>query len=254
MPSYYFNVKTVRKGNAAAQANYVARRGKTYEDRTDLVATGCGNLPEWANASFFNFASAADRGERKNGAAVKETTFALPRELPLHINMEIVGEFCKKYLSGKPHLLAIHAPPAAIGTGLQPHVHILNSDRVLDEHQRSPQQHFARYNAANPEKGGCRKDSGAKTNSEFRQRLIDQRLFVAKAQNDALEQIGCNERVDHRSLRDRGVARAPEPKFGPLRARQLSEGQRQELRTLRELQRSEPTEVALPHPFHVPEV
>ena len=45
--------------------------------------------------------------------------------------------------------------------------------------------------------------------------LLDkQRESWASAVNTALEKAGRDERVDHRSLKDRGIDRAPEPKIG----------------------------------------
>src|SRR5580704_3973397 len=44
--------------------------------------------------------------------------------------------------------------------------------------------------------------------------LHDWRESWCKAENDALEKAGRPERVDHRSLKDRGIDRIPEPKIG----------------------------------------
>jgi hypothetical protein len=44
--------------------------------------------------------------------------------------------------------------------------------------------------------------------------LVEQRESWAKAVNAALEKAGRDERVDHRSLKDRGIDRIPEPKIG----------------------------------------
>jgi hypothetical protein len=44
--------------------------------------------------------------------------------------------------------------------------------------------------------------------------LCKQRESWAGAVNDALEKAGRDERVDHRSLKDRGIDQIPEPKIG----------------------------------------
>ena len=44
--------------------------------------------------------------------------------------------------------------------------------------------------------------------------LVHWRESWARAENDALEKAGRPERVDHRSLKDRGIDRIPEPKIG----------------------------------------
>jgi hypothetical protein len=57
-----------------------------------------------------------------------------------------------------PYVWAMHDPRAADG-GRQPHVHVLWSARTLDNHERSPEQFFTRYNRAHPQRGGAEKAS-----------------------------------------------------------------------------------------------
>jgi hypothetical protein len=47
-----------------------------------------------------------------------------------------------------------------------------------------------------------------------KRQLMEWRESWGKAVNEALEQAGRPERVDHRSLKDRGIDRLPEPKIG----------------------------------------
>ena len=100
------------------------------------------------------------------------------------------------------------------------------SDRIPDGIERTEKQSFARYNRKKPELGGCRKDSGGKTSIELRDDVIATRKKIATLQNEALAAHGHDGRVDHRSLKDRGSSRAPEPRLGPAGVRQLSDTQR----------------------------
>lgn len=77
------------------------------------------------------------------------------------------------------------------------------------------EQHFKRYNAKNPEKGGCRKGEGAMTGEEGTAQLLGIRERWGTLQNEHLERHGVTDRVDHRSLKDQGVERAPEQHLGP---------------------------------------
>jgi ATP-dependent exoDNAse (exonuclease V) alpha subunit len=85
--------------------------------------------------------------------------------------------------------VSLHNPKS----GKNPHVHILATMRTLDGDKFS-----------------------AKKPREWNEKaqLHDWRESWCKAENDALEKAGRPERVDHRSLKDRGIDRIPEPKIG----------------------------------------
>ena len=225
MASYYFKVKSRKKGNAAEHSRYITREGKYHEDEeaTDLVATGSGNLPEWTNGNPIAFWKAADRHERVNGAACREFQLALPRELTSAHHVEIVEQFIEQALPEKPHEYAIHSPTGALSGEVQPHAHVIFSDRVPDGIERDAEQMFRRYNPVNPSHGGCRKDSGGKSPLELRDQLVAQRKLWADIQNTALEKHGHAARVDHRSYRDQGIEREPEHHLGQARIRNMSE-------------------------------
>jgi hypothetical protein len=78
-------------------------------------------------------------------------------------------------------------------SGNNPHVHILCTMRKLDGDKFS-----------------------AKKETDWNQKplLVEQRKSWAGAVNAALEKAGRPERVDHRSLKDRGIDRLPQPKIG----------------------------------------
>jgi hypothetical protein len=78
-------------------------------------------------------------------------------------------------------------------TGKNPHVHILATMRKIEGEK---------FSSKKPREWN---DVGL---------LVKQRESWAEAVNAALEKAGRDERVDHRSLKDRGIDRAPEPKIG----------------------------------------
>ena len=212
MASYHCSVKVGGKGKAAAHAQYIAREGKYsgYEQYEDLEATGRGNMPKWAEHNPAHFWNAADEHERANGATYREIEVALPRELNPDQRRELVEDFIAQELGDRhAYQYAIHCPPAAIEGGEQPHAHIMYSERTVDGIDRDPEQYFRRYNAKNPERGGCRKDSAG-----TQERLQATRERWATIQNAHLERHGHLARVDHRSLEAQGVARQPEKHIG----------------------------------------
>jgi hypothetical protein len=159
---------------------------------------------------------------------------ALPRELDHAQQQAIVEEMIAATIGDKPYHYAIHNPRGAIDGADQPHVHVLYSDRKADGIERSPEQHFRRYNAANPAAGGCKKDSGGKGPQALREEVIGWRKTWASVQNRALEKYGHTTRVDHRSLDAQGIAREPESHLGPARIQRMTPEQRTIHRDARE--------------------
>lgn len=227
MASYHCSVKVGGKGQASGHAAYIVREGH-YAERDgyeDLEATGYGNLPSWAEHEPSVFWSAADRHERANGATYREIEIALPRELNPDQRQALVLDFIQHEIGERhAHQWAIHNPGAALAGGEQPHAHLMYSERTVDGIERAAEQYFKRYNGKHPELGGCRKDSAG-----TEERLLETRQRWAEVQNAHLQQHGHAARVDHRSLADQGIERAPEQHLGGRRVRQLAPDQREAL-------------------------
>ena len=232
MATYHCSVKVGGKGQASGHAAYIAREGR-YAERAgyeDLEATGYGNLPSWAEHQPSLFWSAADRHERANSTTYRELELALPRELNPEQRHALVLDFIQHEIGARhAHQWAIHNPGAALAGGEQPHVHLMYSERTVDGLDRDPEQYFKRYNGKHPELGGCRKDSAG-----TEERLLETRQRWAEVQNAHLQQHGHAARVDHRSLADQGIDRAPEQHLGGRRVRQLEPEHREALLERRE--------------------
>ena len=232
MASYHCRVKVGGKGQASGHAAYIAREGEHAQRAgyEDLEATGYGNMPSWADGEPALFWTAADRHERANGATYREIEIALPRELNPAQRQALVSDFIRQEIGDRhAHQWAIHNPGAALAGGEQPHAHLMYSERTADGIDRDPEQYFKRYNGKHPELGGCRKDSAG-----TEERLLETRQRWAEAQNAHLQQHGHAARVDHRSLADQGIDRAPEQHLGGRRVRQLAPEQREALLERRE--------------------
>lgn len=232
MASYHLTIKSGKKGQATEHAAYIARARKYSKNGKgeDLLALEHGNLPEWANGDPIQFWKMADKFERANGSTYREFELALPRELSLEQNLALVRDFVRQEVGSKPYHLAIHAPEAALGEGPQPHSHIMVSDRLPDQIERPPEKHFGRFNASNPERGGCRKDSGGKEPAVLREELKSRRARWADLQNRHLELNGHATRVDHRSNRERGIDDAQERHLGSDAIKRMNDGDREKIR------------------------
>jgi len=221
MASFHHRVKTGKPGTAAYRSGYIGRRGK-YGGREDLVASGHGNMPVWANDDPRVFWKAADKYERANAAVYREHEIALPGELTQEQQLELVGNLRHTLVGDRPYQYAVHAPTSSLAGVPNAHVHLMYSDRQPDGIERGPEQTFRRYNARQPELGGARKASGGKNPLQLRGELIEDRGKCADLQNAALAKHGHEARVDHRSLRQQGVEREPERHLGPARISQMS--------------------------------
>jgi len=195
---------------------------------------GRGNLPKWAVEEPLKFWKMADVAERSNGAAYREHRIALPNELTLEQQHELVDRLISDIAGEKPFHYAVHGPRAALGTERNTHLHLVQSDRVPDGIEREPEQTFRRYNPHDPTKGGCRKDSGGRTRMQVRDAMIRTRKAIADAQNHVLAKYGHDERVDHRSLKAQGKKKKAEKHLGPARIRTMGDEGRKLYRAARE--------------------
>lgn len=224
MASFHCSVKVGKSGSGAAHADYIEREGKyASKSKDDLEHKESGNMPEFAETSG-EFWSAADQHERANGSVYREFEIALPRELTQAQRLELVREFVEHEIGDRhAYTFAIHNPKAAIDGGEQPHAHIMFSERKRDGIERPAEQYFKRWNAKQPERGGCQKASTAKTPTERKAELVQLRQRFAELQNKHLAKSGHSVQVTHLSLAAQGIDREVEPHFGPKLAKELAE-------------------------------
>jgi hypothetical protein len=178
---------------SAAHADYIARVGQ-YERRGDVVHVEPGNMPEFAEADPRAFWQAADAHERANGRAYTELQIALPRELSDQQRIELAQEAAREFMGERfAYILAVHNPVAKDKIE-QPHMHIMFSERVVDERTRAlPEEQFFKRN-------------GAKKDREWNDRTKPEEIRVkwCEMMNRAMEREGIEERVDPRSWADQG--------------------------------------------------
>lgn len=187
-----------RRGQSArAKHDYHARQGEYLVGcdgaRDDLQATGFGNLPAFAQCDPGEFWLAADSFERANASLFIDLQFNLPAELPLVAQTDIVRVYCDRMFDPLrlPYSWAIHG-----GDGKNPHIHLMLSERMTGDHDRPAAQHFRRYNAAYPGRGGAQKTRELQPKGW----LMQARGAWAEEVNRALVAAGHDPRFDHRSL------------------------------------------------------
>src|SRR6202789_3164591 len=207
MAIYRLEAKIISRGNghsAVAAAAYRTgtkirdeRAGKIYDysSRTKGVVESVilrpENSPEWTanTASLWN---AVELGEKRKDAQLsREFILSVPKELSAKEQFQLAVGWAQAELVSKGMIaeVSLHNPKG----GKNPHVHILATMRTLEGDK---------FSAKKPREWN---DKGL---------LVHWRESWAKAENDALERAGRSERVDHRSLKDRGIDLIPEPKIG----------------------------------------
>lgn len=221
MKPIHFKIRSGKHGSTLDHLAYITRQG-CYAARGDLVATGYGNMPEWAKDQPILLWKASDKYERKNGSTYRSYTVSLPNVLTIHQLVELAWEQARQLAGPKPFQFAVHIPLSSLEGVANPHVHIVICDRTPDGIDRSPELMFRRHNPDNPERGGRKKDSGGKNPLELRDQVRSQRKMMAELTNTALERHGHSIRVDHRSLKEQGKQRTPERYLGPARIKSMS--------------------------------
>lgn len=205
MASFFLRIKPSNETKASAhmRADYINREGKYAEGTKaeELVYKDTGNMPAWAKSNPRKFWEESEYYETKAGRlSYREITFALPNELTFEQQKEFTKEFLDRHFGNQfVYSYAIHEKAAALAYGVQnPHVHVIFSERRLDEIERNASTFFKRADYKNPERGGAPKD--ARWNGSDRSGYLRyMREDCAALQNKYLEREGFTERVDHRT-------------------------------------------------------
>jgi ATP-dependent exoDNAse (exonuclease V) alpha subunit len=207
MAIYRLESKIISRGNGHSAVAAAAYRtgAKIRDERSDKVHDYSSrtkgvvqsvilrpeNSPEWTahTASLWNGVELHEK--RKDAQLSREFILAVPKELSSEEQFQLSVEWAQSELVSKGMIaeVSLHKPK----TGSNVHVHILCTMRTLEGD---------RFSAKKP------REWNEKT------QLHDWRESWCNAENAALEKAGRPERVDHRSLKDRGIDRIPEPKIG----------------------------------------
>ena len=166
--------------------------------------------------------------ERREDASPKRATAqlfrrmiaAIPRELDLGQQIALVRAFVQDRLVGEGMIadVNIHHGTASDG-GDQPHVHI-----QLTMGDVGPDGFGNKRRDWNDVDFGNKAGAGKAPARAMKGGFLDQRRAAwSDYCNAALEEAGFSERVDHRSYKERGIDRLPQPKLG--KAKHAERGQ-----------------------------
>src|SRR5665213_1535237 len=165
-----------------------ARRTKGVIHSDILAPDGA---PGWVHdpGQLWNKVEAGEK--RVDAQLAREFILAVPKELSAADQFKTAVDWAQKELvqAGMVAEVSLHHPK----NSPNPHVHILCTMRKLDGDSFDAKKFRAWNDKA---------------------MLLRWRESWCDAENAALERAGRPERVDHRSLKDRGIDREPEPKIG----------------------------------------
>ena len=169
------------------------------------------HLPKWAHDDPKNFFKAADRYEGKGNRRYVEIEFALPNELhTVEQFRQIIEPFIHKHLANHYYAYAIHDKFGELSNQRHPHVHIMFSERLIDDVEKVKERsacNFFTYPARKKKDGSQTSFDEKFKRGALRDRkwgnhdyISQLRADCAQIQNDVLEKNGFSIRVDHRSL------------------------------------------------------
>lgn len=197
--------KTKKAPSCVNRFRYITRTAQ-YANRNDhenevVEYVKSGNMPSFCTDRPDKFWQSAELHERKNGRTSTSIVNALPKELSEIQRIELT-EIIIKHLCAEhnfPYTAAIHNHKSAIAGEDQPHLHLMYSERSVDEYDRTPDQFFKRYNSKNPELGGARKVT-ANLKGEGKEIVNRIRAEIEVLTNEYLEQHAPTKIVKIRGL------------------------------------------------------
>ncbi len=203
------HVEYILREEGNAHADYINREG-AHSNKDDCVFKG-NQLPKWAKGSPQKFFSAATRYADKGNRRYKEIELSLPNELTLEQNRSIVDQFIANHLANHYYAYAMHDKKGELSGERTPHVHIMFSERLIDDVEKIQERPACKYfrRAAKPLKGEQvasferRREHGAPKDPKWHDKkyLYEIREDFARIQNEVLAKNGFSIHVDHRTLK-----------------------------------------------------
>ena len=253
-------LERVQKKQIKAQAHveYINRE-RAFAQRGECIFHAH-RLPKWAHDDPKKFFQAADRYEGIGNRRYMEIEFALPNELKtVEQYRQIIDAFIAKHLSDHYYAYAIHEKKGMMSGEPHPHVHIMFSERLIDDVEQKKERaacNFFKYPARKRKDGSEpsfeeRRKHGAPKNRKWSNKnfLSVLRADFAQIQNEVLKRNGFSIQVDHRTLQAqkeeaqkkgdtflaRLFSRVPEKYIGVISCQEANEPRLKHLKEFRAL-------------------
>lgn len=206
----------------AGERLYDARQDMTHDysrrsgvERVEIMLPA--DAPDWVKGigreGLWNAVEACEK--RKDAQTARELRIMIPRELPNADRITVIRDYVGRAFVAKGMIadIAWHNKEASDGLD-QPHAHVMLTMRPLTEsgfgkksrHDWVPDPEGRRHPDGRPIMVESNADSWNST--AYYERCREDWEVIANA---ALADVGSAERIDRRSLLERGIARTPEP-------------------------------------------
>lgn len=204
MATYHCAIKVGYSGKTIPHLEYIKREGRYKHKDDDLVTYKSGNLPSWATSEK-NFWEACASFDKRS---YREIEFALPNELTREEQQEIVDEFIAEIIPNHAYTYAIHEVDTARNGIKNPHVHLMFSERIIDDRVRDlDKKEFFKQRGvtkAGKEFGGSIKDRSWAGKGRTK-KFYEVRKKVADKINEKYKEKGLSERIDARNLQEQSL-------------------------------------------------
>ena len=244
-----------KQTEAQAHVEYINRE-RAFANRGECIFHAH-RLPKWAKDDPKKFFQAADRYEGVGNRRYMEIEFALPNELKtVDQYRQIIDAFIAKHLSDHYYAYAIHDKKGMMSGEPHPHVHIMFSERLIDDVEKKKERdacNFFKYPIRKNVEATFeeRRKHGAPKNRNWSNKnfLPVLRADFAQIQNEVLKRNGFSIRVDHRTLQEqkeeaqrngdtflaRLFSRVPEKYIGIISCQEANEPRLEHLKEFRAL-------------------
>ena len=200
MATYHCSINIGYSNKTMPHLDYINREGK-YNHRSDeLVITKSGNMPKWATNAREFWENVAVNDVR----SYREIEFALPNELSVEDQIDIVERFIDEVIPNNPYSYAIHEVDSKIHGIKNPHVHIVFSERLNEKRIEdfSKEEYFKQKGRSRNGEiiGGASKDrswAGNRSTSKY----YEVRETVADVINEKYKENGINKEISAKSLK-----------------------------------------------------
>ena len=200
MATYHCSINIGYSNKTMPHLDYINREGK-YNHRSDeLVITKSGNMPKWATNAREFWENVAVNDVR----SYREIEFALPNELSVEDQIDIVERFIDEVIPNNPYSYAIHEVDSKIHGIKNPHVHIVFSERLNEKRIEdfSKEEYFKQKGRSRNGEiiGGASKDrswAGNRSTSKY----YEVRETVADVINEKYKEHGINKEISAKNLK-----------------------------------------------------
>ena len=244
-----------KQTDSQAHVEYINRE-RAFAQRGECIFHAH-RLPKWAKNDPKKFFQAADRYEGVGNRRYMEIEFALPNELKtMEQYRQIIDAFIAKHLSDHYYAYAIHEKKGMMSGKRHPHVHIMFSERLIDDVEKKKERaacNFFKYPIRKNVEATFeeRRKHGAPKNRKWANKnfISVLRADFAQIQNEVLKRNGFSIRVDHRTLKTqkeeaqkkgdtflaRLFSRVPEKYIGVIACQEANEPRLEHLKEFRAL-------------------